>query len=34
MNVTALAVRRNDFGDGKKISALIEQIITGRYFIL
>ncbi|MGN0478959.1 MAG: TetR/AcrR family transcriptional regulator [Hominenteromicrobium sp.] len=34
MNVTVLAVRRNDFGDGQKISKLIEQIITGNYFIL
>lgn len=32
MNVTVLAVRRNDFGDGTKISNLFERIMTGNYF--
>ena len=32
MNVTVLAVRRNDFGDGTKLSNLFERILTGSYF--
>lgn len=32
MSVISLAIKNNDFEDEKKISGLIEEILTGTYF--